>query len=228
MYDHFVAYYNRIFPFDEDLKTLLIDYITPDGFAVDLGCGTGRLVDLLHSMKMNAEGVDLNQAMIEYAKHTFPHLLFHHMSMVEFLTQSKTYQLITCFGNTLPHLNQDELHLFFHNLKKSLHPQGYALIQLLNYTHILNEKPHMLKPILFEGGSFIREYTYHEKSITFQTTLKLQESITTDQTTLYPYTKDQLVAIIEKHHLSVKAYADFDQSVWTENGYVLSLVITQP
>lgn len=228
MYDHFVAYYNRIFPFDEDLKTLLIPYITPAGFAVDLGCGTGRLVDLLHNMKMNAEGVDLNQAMIEYAKHTFPHLSFYHMSMVDFLNQSKTYQLITCFGNTLPHLNQDELDMFFTNLKQSLHPQGYALIQLLNYTHILNVKPHMLKLITFEGGSFIREYTYHEKHITFKTTLKLQESTTTDQTTLYPYTKDQLVAIIEKHHLSVKAYADFDQSDWTENGYVLSLVITQP
>lgn len=228
MYDHFVEYYNRIFPFDEDLETSLIPYTTPRGNAVDLGCGTGRLVDLLHRMNMNTEGVDLNQAMINYAKHAYPNLRFHHRSMVDFLNQSKTYQLITCFGNTLPHLNHDELELFFTNLKQSLHLQGYALIQLLNYTHILKTKPQMLKPITFEGGSFIREYIYHEKHLTFKTTLTIHESITADQTTLYPYTKDQLVEMIEKHDLSVKTYADFDQSDWTEDGYVLSLVITQP
>jgi|GEM_PF-1109629 len=226
MYDHFAHYYNRIFPFDDDLKTFLVPYIKPEERAIDLGCGTGRLVHLLNTFKMNVVGVDLNENMIQQAKIDFPNLNFYQGNMVDFLIHQPPLSLMTCFGNTIPHLHPDELMLFFKRIKQVLSPNGYLLIQLLNYNNILKKRPHALKPIDFERGSFIREYEYHHDYILFKTILTIDDMKTSDQTKLYPYTKNELIDIIERHHLHVQAYRDFDQSSWQEDGDLLSMVIT--
>lgn len=226
MYEHFVNEYNAIFPFDEDLKTSLIPYIKPKGRCVDLGCGTGRLVHLLDQLGMNATGVDVDGAMIEYAKRAFPHLSFIHTSMIDYLKDQSNIDVMTCFGNTLPHINHQELILFFKHVKQSLAPKGYLLVQMLNYIPILKKKPPMLKPILFNKGSFIREYEYYHDRIIFKTTLTIGSTMTSDQTTLYPYVKDELIDIIAQQGLHAEGWNDFDGSVWKEDSDGLSLVIT--
>lgn len=225
MYKHFVEHYNDIFTFDESLLEALKGFIKPQGKAVDLGCGTGRLVSLLDELGMKSVGVDLDLDMIKKAQEDYPHLSFIHDSMVDFLDTHDTYDLITCFGNTIAHIDEPLLKQLLMRAKKVLKPQGYLLIQLLNYEKILKEKPKELKKITFKNGTFERFYTYHEKSITFTTKLTVDSIQSTGSTTLYPYTKTQLENILEALGFQFKFVTDFKSSALDEHAFHLSIII---
>ena len=118
MYHHFVHMYNQIFPFDSKMSDHLTPFIIKDGKAIDLGCGTGRMVQLLDALQMKSSGVDIDEHMIKKAQTDFPNLEFYNQSMVDYLKESDTYDLLLCLGNTLPHLNEEELDMFFSLIKK--------------------------------------------------------------------------------------------------------------
>lgn len=198
MYHHFATYYNQIFSFNQQLSYDLKPFIKRDGKAIDLGCGTGRLVALLETLKMKAIGVDMDQSMIDVAKKDYPNLTFYQANMVDFLdNDSSSYDLMTCFGNTLPHLSKDDLVHFLVSAKKRLNQDGYLIIQMLNYNKILKYRPTQLKPLIFNGGLFERFYTYHETFVTFKTVLSIADHKTTDETKLYPYTKEVLSEVLD-------------------------------
>jgi len=228
MYEHFVNYYNEIFSFDEDLREKLRPFIKQDGKAVDLGCGTGRLVSLINDLGMPCEGVDLDFGMIQKAKFDYPDYTFIEDSMVHFVDVNTDYDLILCFGNTLPHLTPLELSQFFKSLKKAIKPDGTAIIQLLNYHHILKKRPNQLKTLTFSHGSFERHYTYHDDFITFKTVLNADNQVTEGSTTLYPYQKKFLEEVILDAGLKVDIRTEIDQPHFDEDAFYLSLLITQP
>ena len=225
MYQHFVKYYNDIFPFDESLKESLIPFIKPRGKAVDLGCGTGRLVKLVSEMGMDTSGVDLDKEMIAYAKRDFPELIFYHESMIDFIKNHQGFDLILCLGNTLPHLNYDELKKFFTYVKNALNPGGVFLIQQLNYDKILCDKPASLKKIILDNGYFERHYTYHENTIQFETILSYHGELTKDVVTLYPHTRQVLSSLLNNMQLSLTFSHDFKDLKQDLNAYYISMII---
>lgn len=65
--------------------------------ALDLGCGTGLVGELIRDKVEWLEGVDLSPAMLEKAKHKKVYDKLHQQDLVSFLSQSgKKYDLITC------------------------------------------------------------------------------------------------------------------------------------
>ena len=226
MYDHFVDYYNSIFPFDEKLKTTLKPFIKPAGLAVDLGCGTGRLAHLLYELGMQAVGVDLDLAMIEKAKKDYPTLPFYNANMVDYLEVKEEYDLMLCFGNTLVHLNPEQIKNFFKRIKQRLAPSGYLIIQMLNYDKILKNKPEQLKTLHFDQGKFIRQYTYFENTITFQTKLLIGDHLSEGQTTLYPYTRSKLKSIFSHADLNFAFVANLDEEKDMIEADHLTIIVT--
>lgn len=227
MYHHLSQYYDQLFPWNRQIEELIKPYIVPSGQAIDLGCGTGRLTYLLDQLGMHVVGIDLDQDMIKVAQENYPHLSFFHDDMISSLKTSKTFSLMTCFGNTLPHLTLKDLRLFLESVHQSLTEDGVLIVQLLNYTKILNEKPKHLKVIENDDIKFSREYSYLENQISFKTVLKFKDNETVGTTTLYPYQKEQLITEIELANLKVQAYGDFNFKPFDEQDYYLYLIISK-
>ena len=225
MYNHLSKYYNQLFPLDPELFAMLENYVKKDEKAIDLGCGTGRLTYLIDKYQMDVLGIDLDKEMIHYAKQSYPNILFSEQNMVDALTNH--YHLITCFGNTLPHLNPENLLIFFKKIKQTLNMTGYAIFEMLNYDKILLEKPSHLKPIEIDGIRFSRLYTYDAHSIEFTTILENNHQVLSGTATIYPYKVNELEEVIKNTELNCNFYGSLDQKPHQDSDYRIYMVVTQ-
>ncbi|MCR3906651.1 MAG: class I SAM-dependent methyltransferase [Tenericutes bacterium] len=227
MYHHLSQFYDQLFPWNSKIEDLIKPYVIKSGHAIDLGCGTGRLTNLLNQLGMNVIGIDLDQEMIEVAGNKYPHITFLNDDMVHSLKRPITYDLMTCFGNTLPHLSIEELKMFFMLVGQRLTNSGVLIVQLLNYKKILSEKPEHLKEIKNDQVNFIRLYTYHQDHILFKTILKTNNKETVGTTKLYPYQKEDLEKVIDHVGLTSQAFGDFSLKPFEEQDYYLYLIISK-
>ena len=206
MYAYLSKYYDQIFSFHPDIKSFIEPYVKKHGKSLDLGCGTGRLTKQLKAFDMDVIGVDLDQQMIDVAKSKYPDLSFKVEDMLDTLKSDKTYDLITCFGNTIVHLNDHMLNMFFQQMYQRLNTHGFLLIQTLHYDLILEEKPSMLQPIETEDLTFNRYYTYHQDYIEFMTKLHVEGQCFQGSTVIYPYQIDDFIRFAEMYNLTLHIY----------------------
>lgn len=214
MYNILSSYYDQLFKFNLKLKDFIFPYVTKKGHALELGCGTGRLAQMIHTLDMNSQGIDLDHDMIEIAKSKYPHLSFDAADILEYFVYSKkNFDLITCFGNTIVHLDYPSIHKLFRQIKLSLNKDKYFIIQLLNYTKILIEKPDSLPDLSNDNLLLKRNYIYFKDYIVFETILFKDDDIfNLGSTTLYPYTHLVLIDIGKQYGFKVECYGKPDFS----------------
>lgn len=227
MYHHLSEFYNKLFPQDPAIKGFIKGFIKLDQHAIDLGSGTGRLTKLISDLGMKVVGVDLDESMVNVAKKNYPELDFRVADMVEVLEEKQEYELITCFGNTLVHLNKKQLKTFFKAIQNKLSPQGYFVVQILNYIKILKEKPAELKELKHNEIIFNRFYQYIENHILFTTKLTFKDKETVGSTELYPYTITELTSLFRSIGLKYQFFGDLKLKPFHESDYYLYMVITQ-
>jgi 2-polyprenyl-3-methyl-5-hydroxy-6-metoxy-1,4-benzoquinol methylase len=208
MYAYLSQYYDLIFDFNPKMDDFMKSFTKTNGIAIDLGCGTGRLTHLIHEHHMNVVGVDLDTHMIEVAKKKYPNILFKVEDMLKSFQSKTTYDLVTCFGNTIVHLNPNQLNQLFDSIKIKIKKEGYMVIQTLNYDEILKSKPTHLKTIEKEGIEFIRSYTYEKESIIFKTELLLPNHQLEGSTVIYPYVINDFIHLAKKYNFSLTIYGD--------------------
>ncbi len=214
MYHLLSKYYDLLFKFNPNLKEFLFPYIVKSGIALDLGCGTGRLTNAIFQLGMQVKGIDLDPFMIQIAKQNYPHLEFKTEDMIDYMKHpSETYDLITCFGNTLVHLDQESLQKLFLQVHLLLNKHKYFIVQLLNYQNILKEKPESLPDLTYEQLLLKRNYAYFKDTIMFQTILFENDDVyELGSTKLYPYTHTYLTDLAQQHGFEVEVYGNFDFS----------------
>lgn len=226
MYQLFAKYYQQIFPFNQEIITQLQPWIKKGKKATDLGCATGELVYALFQEGMRVKGIDLDSQMIKLAHERFPFLDFDVMDMTYYLSQDHDIDLITCFGNTLPHLNPKQLTMFFTQVNHALAKDGTLIIQMLNYDKIMHEHPDHLPTIHRESLTFERRYHYCADHLIFETNLTIGNQTINGKTTLYPYLKNELIDVIEQQDLKVKIFSNLDRAPWSINHTHQTLIIT--
>jgi glycine/sarcosine N-methyltransferase len=225
MYQYLSQYYNVLFPVPDKLKLFIKPYITPFKHAIDLGCGTGRFVNMISEFDMHASGIDLDEHMIAYAKMCYPELKFRVQNMID-ISENKKYHLITCFGNTVVHLNEVQLVKFFDKMKKVLHKNGYLIIQLLNYHRILENKQSELKTIVHEHVTLYRQYDYLEDKIMFKAILHTNVGEKYEsETVIYPYLPEDFMNMLNEIGLQYHLYGNLDHKRFEKNDYYLYLII---
>lgn len=226
MYDLLSKYYDRLFKFNPNLESFLFPYVTKNGQALDLGCGTGRLTALIDSMHMQVKGIDLDHFMIHVATKKYPHLSFSTEDMIDFVKHpSETYDLITCFGNTIVHLDEKTLNELFMHVHLVLHKHKYFIVQCLNYLNILKEKPDSLPDLSDQHVLLHRNYTYYKDYIMFQTILFENDDVyELGETKLYPYIHTYLMDLGRQHGFDVEVYSKPDFSSYTYNDSHVYLV----
>jgi SAM-dependent methyltransferase len=94
--------------------------------ALDIGCGTGGLVDLLNQQGYDAIGIDFSEFTIQTAKFYFPHLKFEVADLDAILKRREKFDLIT-LSHVLEHIRYDED--FLVKIKSIMKPNSLLYIE---------------------------------------------------------------------------------------------------
>ena len=109
--------------------------------ALDLGCGTGVLCQVLHQSGIDTLGVDLSGEMIAISRQRAPGLHYEVADMVSF-NPKRTFDLITCTGDALNHLTDfSRVVALFRRAHDVLNPGGLLIFDLLKDEEVPSGEP---------------------------------------------------------------------------------------
>lgn len=178
-YDRFVNWESRLSFELEFLKTQLSKIKQNENGNIeilDAACGTGHHAIALAKLGFTCTGVDNSEKMIDIAQKNAQHeeidvkffkagfgQLFH-------LFGKSSFTAITCLGNSLPHILDEELmFITLQDFASVLNPGGKLIIQNQNYDRIIENQNRWLLPETFTEGSntwlFSRFYDFDKDGL---------------------------------------------------------------
>lgn len=219
MYNLLSIYYDKLFEFNPKFKDFLFPYATKSKEALDLGSGTGRLTHVINELGMHVTGIDLNHNMIEVAKKNFPDLNFETKDLLEYIGYpSQKLDLITCFGNTIAHLDHDSVNQLFNHVHLYLNKNKFFVVQILNYTKILREKPDSLPDLMYDNLLLKRNYIYYKDHIIYESILFKDDDVyPLGSKKLFPHTHMALMDIALQYGFECSFYGKPDFSSYQYN-----------
>lgn len=227
-YAAFAAHYEAIFPFSETVYVFLRRCLPPSGAVLDVGCGTGHYAGRLAADGFAAVGVDLDAAMIAYAREHYPQAAFHCLNMLDIVDLGQTFDAIFCIGNTAAHLTPPQFAHFLDAGRRSLAPGGVWIVQVMNWDYVLTQ-PSVTLPLITAGdATFHREYRdISEQQVTFHTRLVVGGGeVFQDATPLYPLRSADIrdahtrVGFTPLAHFADYAGHPFDPATFSANLFV--------
>ena len=237
-YAEFAGYYEAVFPFNETVYALLRRYILPEHRrCLDIGCGTGHYCGRLASDGFNAAGIDLDAAMVTYARQRYPQAAFHVMNMLDIASLVSTdqadfrFDAAFCIGNTAAHLTPAKFAQFLDSVKHVLKPGAPWILQVMNWDYVLQQDSFTF-PIIEtpQGLTFHREYLdISATQVEFHTRLQSgADVIFEDEVPLYPLRSADIVRLHRERgftlidHFGSYACASFDPAVFSANIHVFT------
>jgi SAM-dependent methyltransferase len=135
MYTKSAALYDAIYSFKdyaaetERLRAIIQQHKRSSGRRLlDAGCGTGGHLALL-CRDFDAEGVDLNDELLDIARAKCHGVRFHHSDMIDF-DLGRQFDVITCLFSAIGYLRTaDRLRQAVGNLKRHLCPGGVLIVE---------------------------------------------------------------------------------------------------
>jgi SAM-dependent methyltransferase len=130
---------------------------------LETACGTGLYAQVLAQRGVQVVAADLEPAMIARARRspqrgTPIEWLCAPMQTIADHVQGP-FDAVLCMGNSLPHLLTDaDLAATLAGFRRLLRPGGAAVIQLLNYTRVLDRRERIVGITRHEGKDESREY----------------------------------------------------------------------
>lgn len=220
-YHSIASVYDSIFPLNTDQVNFVQDHLVhPPGKKrlLDLGCATGHLAAALANADREVTGLDLDVAFIEQAeKLSKPHLHYVMGNMLNLSTHfpPRYFDAISCFGNTLVHLNgPQEISCFLGNMASVMKTGAKFLLQIIHYDRILDHEISGLSTIDNTTIRFERTYVLDPAAerIRFKTMLIIKETgqkIEND-IPLYPIRLIELKSLLNSNGFKVdQVYGDF-------------------
>lgn len=100
---------------------------------LDVGCGTGRLIEFLNSVGFQAFGCDISQTAVKYANQ----INRKRVAYLGFATQipfpNQSFDMVTAIS-LIEHLTAQEAEQFAREAKRILKPQGFIFLVTPNWT----------------------------------------------------------------------------------------------
>jgi glycine/sarcosine N-methyltransferase len=199
-YNTLATHYSNIFPINENHLSLFSSVIDKKSMkGLDIGCATGILTEALQRFIPTMIGIDLSETMIDVAKRINHNMIeFKVMDMTKIASEfnPQTFNVITCLGNTLVHVNHEQVKKLINDTHACLKPDGQFIIQTVNYDLILKERKTSLPSIVNVKIEFHRHYSFinNNSKVIFNANLVDLDSNESfhDETVLYPFTHSQI------------------------------------
>ncbi len=149
------------------------------------------------------------------------------MLEIDKLYKGDSFDLITCFGNTLVHVGSENVPSVFRQVKGHLNDKGTFVLQILNYDYVYENKITSLPEIDNDVIRFDRYYRLGDKdSIDFKTILTIKESgkQLENSIPLYPIMKEQVLGWLDDAGFSdVTLYKNYKEDIY--DGQHLPLIV---
>jgi SAM-dependent methyltransferase len=102
---------------------------------LDLGCGVGRHVELLHRLyDHSVTGIDISRRMVALARRRCPGCSFRRMDIRK-IRLAKRFDAAICMWTTFNYLsNKSDLNRFLDGVARVLSPSGIFILDLKNYS----------------------------------------------------------------------------------------------
>lgn len=107
-----------------NLNRLIASLVTGDS-VLDIGCGSGALITVLHRMGKHASGIEPNQGLIDVAIKRDPGLHLHHATGADVDTLGHTYDSVTII-DVLEHIEDDIDQA--ERIRRALAPGGQLIV----------------------------------------------------------------------------------------------------
>jgi SAM-dependent methyltransferase len=110
------------------LQRVLDDAAPQAASLLDVGCGTGRHLELLRD-RYAVEGLDLNGELLEVARERCPGVKFHEADMAEFELEGR-FDVVTCLFSAIGYVRTpDRMRSAVSSMRAHLTPGGVMLIE---------------------------------------------------------------------------------------------------
>lgn len=182
-YEMLSQHYDVIFPRGEKQTRFIESYMGEGTKILDIGAGLGSYAEYFAKKGHQVTAIDLDEDMVKGMKAKAEHHLAPfdvcQMDMLEIdQFEESSFDGLFCIGNTLAHLpNFDLVNDFFEKAYSILKPNGWIIIQLVNYDRVLQEKMTEL-PVIERpdhGLRFVRKYDLlSDKEVLFKGELYVQ------------------------------------------------------
>ncbi len=210
-YNEIAGFYDQMTRFDSRVnkeKNLFSSFLQhyPIKTAIDLSCGSGLHTIVLNQLGVTTTGIDISSEMLELARQNASqygiHADFISQSMEE-LNVSQPADALLCLGNSIPHLqNESALKNVLKRAKDSIHSGGWIVLQILNYSKILEKQERIVAIHETENKTFIRFYDFLESCLQFNILMieKTENSLThtLNNTQLQPFTHHTLIKNLDQ------------------------------
>ena len=132
-------YYPEVF--GQQLLTWLQRHPLTPKTALDLGCGTGILCQILHNSGIRTTGMDFSSGMIEIARQSNPDISYEVADMITYCPDTQ-FDLVTCTGDALNHIRElADIRQIFRNVYHYTTPGGYFIFDILNENEVSGSEP---------------------------------------------------------------------------------------
>ena len=110
----------------DDIKPLL-KYVRDGDSVLDVGCGNGRLLDVLSERNVDYLGIDFSDGLVEQAKQKYPGNKFRVIDILNPFASGKKYDVVFLISalNHFPKGYQDQV---LNNIKQVVKDNGYLLM----------------------------------------------------------------------------------------------------
>lgn len=218
-YDEMTRFSTRLPKLRETLKRTLSDNMPRT--ALDVACGTGVGAIALAQLGVDVIGTDPNADMIAKARMNAATLAltrvrFQTVAMQDNVPGLDPVEMVTCFGNSIPHVPRQELPAVAKRFRSYLKDGGKAIIQLKNFERILADGNRFVGADRNGEDTLVRFYDLGEGTVTFNV-LRLNwdgERATQNwiQTELTAFTCDELkTTFLNAGFTSVTCHSSLDQ-----------------
>lgn len=219
-YAHLRRHYDRLFPLDRARPEFLLAQTPGRNAYLDLGCATGTLAESLALDFKRLEGWDLDEGFLEQARHrcrNLPQLSFEPRDLLEVGQAHDRFDLISCLGNTVVHLDSiGRIGEFLARARRKLRGNGVVVLQTVNYD-ALPDGVHDFPVLEREELRLERSYRPREDGrIDFTTVLTTPDARTESVTALLPLKQGMLADLALAAGYSHVAFrGSFDRRAWS-------------
>lgn len=239
LYSELAAVYDEVFPPSPSSFAFVNSLLskTNSHSLLDLGCATGSFLHFFQTQKIRVFGIELDEQLCTLAHAKLGEKTIKCGSMLDAVKILSTalgndiqFDIITCLGNTLPHINHHQIDALFRDLMRLLKPNGYVILQTLNYSNPLIKPGFEFPLIKTKSVEFSRSYEKGPStdSLLFSTELKVKENIFRNQTLLFPIGIPELDRKLADAGFSdIQHYADWNYGSFDVNSSLYAITIAK-